>query len=352
MSFYEAIVPLMHSNASSYFQQFQHAINSLDTHANAVQQNPENVQYLHEASTYLQNLYVSGYAFPPTDTADGKLIRSLDADKKLQGAVTAQLGGFANSIGVDTQAALLITAYRYPRLAGEEGFSFAENAADTNRELERQLNESKSLFSEARDGLEALVVSMQQESLRQIDADSKQAADDRTEFKRTFDALTQTYDAKLALQAPITYWKNQLKQHQIAATEKKHWFIFASVFTLTIVSLFVYLLWGSFQAKNISEIPFSMWLITGAMIGLGFWVVRLFSRLYLSREHLMRDAEERVTMIETFLALMQHGNIEKDELKFVLAAIFRPTEDGLIKDDGLPAPLIELFQTAKTSKPS
>ena len=151
----------------------------------------------------------------------------------------------------------------------------------------------------------------------------------------------------MSMQAPRTYWNNQLESHRDAARKAKNTFLGVSIFVTILVIGLVSRLWYLTGGFTPSEVPLGMWVVTGALLGLGFWVVRLFSRLYLSREHLTRDAEERVTMIETYLSLLERDHVSKEELRFVLAAIFRPTEDGLVKDDGLPTPLLELFQTAK-----
>lgn len=67
------------------------------------------------------------------------------------------------------------------------------------------------------------------------------------------------------------------------------------------------------------------------------WITRILTRLYLSEHHLAIDAEFRSTMAETFLALIEEGAIENKQMEQVLAALFRPASDGLVKDDAAPS---------------
>jgi ABC-type multidrug transport system fused ATPase/permease subunit len=342
--FYQPLISGM-PNAAQQFQYFQHAINSL---ISAVSQPENSHSYVTQAGSYAESIYSgSGWTLPPSDSSDGKLIKSFAHSPTLMARVAHQLGATTPVVNEDNLAALIVAAYNYPKLIGADGFSFAEAPANTLRDLESQINKATTLLEEVRQGQAALFENMHQESLRQIHEAEIAANGQRDDTRKEWSTLKNTYDTQLALQAPRTYWAKQRDEHKLAAATRQNWFIVASVVSLFVVAIFIYVMWNTFSAKNVGDVPLAMWVITGAVLGVSFWVIRLFSRLYLSREHLLRDAEERVTMIETFLALMQHEHLKGDDLKFVLAAIFRPTEDGLVKDDGLPTPLVELFQAAK-----
>ncbi len=70
------------------------------------------------------------------------------------------------------------------------------------------------------------------------------------------------------------------------------------------------------------------------MAALIFWIGRLFTKLYLSQHHLLQDAEERAVMTTTYLALTHENAASDEDKKIILGALFRPTADGLIKEDG------------------
>ena len=71
-----------------------------------------------------------------------------------------------------------------------------------------------------------------------------------------------------------------------------------------------------------------------SVAGMVFWVGRLLTRLYLSEHHLRHDAEERAVMTTTYLALTHERAAEETDRQIVLAALFRSTPDGIVKDDG------------------
>lgn len=75
-----------------------------------------------------------------------------------------------------------------------------------------------------------------------------------------------------------------------------------------------------------------------------FWALRLLVRIFLSNMHLENDASERVTMAKTYLSLLRKGRLpEKSDISVVLAALFRPSGDGIVKDEGVPPTTLEWF---------
>lgn len=67
-----------------------------------------------------------------------------------------------------------------------------------------------------------------------------------------------------------------------------------------------------------------------------FWVGRLLTRLFLSEHHLRIDAGERVVMMKTYLAFTAKGKMTEKQISLLLAPLFRPTADGIVKDDAAP----------------
>jgi RNA-splicing ligase RtcB len=63
------------------------------------------------------------------------------------------------------------------------------------------------------------------------------------------------------------------------------------------------------------------------------WIIRLQYRIYLSERHLALDASEKTAFAETFMAMKEGANVHSDNEAIVLSALFRPTQDGIIKDD-------------------
>lgn len=75
---------------------------------------------------------------------------------------------------------------------------------------------------------------------------------------------------------------------------------------------------------------------------LSFWFIRIVVRIFLSHIHLENDAAERVTMAKTYLALNKDAAFASQaNLGTVIAALFTPTGDGIVKDEGLPPSAME-----------
>lgn len=68
-------------------------------------------------------------------------------------------------------------------------------------------------------------------------------------------------------------------------------------------------------------------------MSMAMWSIRLQYRIYLSERHLALDASEKMAFAETYLAIKEGGGVGTDNEAIVLASLFRPTQDGIIKDD-------------------
>lgn len=183
--------------------------------------------------------------------------------------------------------------------------------------------------------------------------------------------LNETYDTHMALAAPVSYWEGKRDKH----SEWAKWsFVALTVCMLIFGGVLFWELHG--VAKMIEDTRLAAvassaanaklgsataispasstlsplldvlatWKI-GAyilLVTLAFWFIRLLVRIFLSNIHLENDASERVTMAKTYLALIRDGSFEgKEHIGTILAALFRPTGDGIVKDEGLPPTAME-----------
>ncbi|MBC3942498.1 DUF6161 domain-containing protein [Sphingomonas albertensis] len=67
------------------------------------------------------------------------------------------------------------------------------------------------------------------------------------------------------------------------------------------------------------------------------WTMRLLVRLYTTEHHLAIDAKGRSALTETYLSLTKEGAATDADRAIMLAVIFRPVADGMVKEDGPPA---------------
>lgn len=149
-------------------------------------------------------------------------------------------------------------------------------------------------------------------------------------------AVENTFREQMGLQAPVEYWTEKAKAHREnarAGVRRLQWFF--PVSGVTFLAAFGGASWLLLNGDNVNQ---TVYVIVAAGLGslaaLIFWVGRLLTKLYLSQHHLHHDAEERAVMTTTYLALTHESAASEEDKKIILAALFRPTVDGLIKDDG------------------
>jgi len=173
----------------------------------------------------------------------------------------------------------------------------------------------------------------------------KQAVERQTEFEH----LQDVFKTQLRLRAPVTLWAERETGHKTAAETAFKRFAISTSAAIAI-GIFVPFLAGDYIAESfftnicndaeppICERVFSAkgpLTITGLLLVLSLvmWVTRLQYRVFLSERHLSLDASEKKAFTETYLAMKEGEDVGADNEAIVLAALFRPTQDGIIKDD-------------------
>lgn len=168
-----------------------------------------------------------------------------------------------------------------------------------------------------------------------LEAFQSEANNAKTEFQNAKEtALTD-----LHLATSHEYWNGR-------ASKGKWFFIGYSVASIVVSVIGLYLLFNHLQSHLKNEQPFQglveyyiidhLWVYTFLIFAtsLGVWILRILIRLTLSNYHIYVDAEERVVMIKTYLALTKEGQaLENNDKELILKALFRGTSFGVIKDE-------------------
>jgi hypothetical protein len=158
------------------------------------------------------------------------------------------------------------------------------------------------------------------------------------------ETLRRVFREDMTLRGPVEYWKTKAINHESKSSLLMRW-MFGSMAGLAVVLGGI----AAWVFLTLTDGKPDAWKVTVlVLVGvLGVWAVRLVVRMFLSHTHLATDAEERVTMVMTYLALLEGEKMPNDEdRKLVLAPLFRPASDGMVKDEGLPHPMLELFTRA------
>lgn len=169
----------------------------------------------------------------------------------------------------------------------------------------------------------------------------------KLDWLRKFEATHEHFVHKLQYEAPVKLWTRTEETHQRRAVIAIRWFVAILLSTVVCCGIIVIFLGDDIAAtfyrmsctnKNSCVEVFSAKgpLTVGSLLlsaSLAIWGLRFSSKLYLSERHLAIGAAERKAFTESYLALVSDQVISSEQEAIVLAALFRPSSDGVIKDD-------------------
>ncbi|WP_156347537.1 MULTISPECIES: DUF6161 domain-containing protein [unclassified Sphingomonas] len=199
--------------------------------------------------------------------------------------------------------------------------------------------------------IDSMVSASASSSLNKVDDVAKEADERIDNWIRTFQEQNQ-------LQAPVALWNDRALQHGAQLRVRRFWMIGIGIGGLVAciavsVAAFVYSGWlfGDIAAeipqatpttiKRLSEV-FKYQLLTSSAATLIFltmyiWSMKLLVRLYSMEHHLAIDAKGRSALTETYLSLTKEGKATDADRAIMLAVLFRPVADGMVKEDSPPA---------------
>lgn len=199
--------------------------------------------------------------------------------------------------------------------------------------------------------------------VRLFEIKSKRAEEGRV---REFERLQDLFAAQLRLRAPVALWEGREKRHTAQAKSAMTRFLAIGAVAISF-GLGLPFLAGEYIAatfyENVCSISATEAVaattvtheilsapaadctrvfsakgpvtVTGLLLvtSLLLWLARLQYRVHLSERHLALDASEKKAFAETFLAMKEGQDVSKNNEAIILASLFRPTQDGIIKDD-------------------
>jgi hypothetical protein len=171
----------------------------------------------------------------------------------------------------------------------------------------------------------------------------------QTAAEKEFGRLKELYESQLKFEAPVTLWGEREAQHMHKSQWALRYFVTVGLITIA-VGLGIPFYFGDYiadsfftefcltNAVNPCERVFSAkgpLTITGGFLAVSvlMWITRLQYRVHLSERHLALDASEKKAFSQSFLALRKQAGVGVDSEAIVLSSLFRPTQDGIIKDD-------------------
>ncbi len=222
--------------------------------------------------------------------------------------------------------------------------------AEFTEQRDHWLTEYNAKVAEA-DQHNQAAVELHQKWLQQTETQTEDFSHQVSEFKQLLDQtlvtarqdlenLKKTYDEDLALRASVRYWGLQQKDHRAKSIG---FGVALALVTLLVMSLIIG--FSSFYLdSSIQDIHVSKLITATVLTTFGIWFVRVLANLFMSHMHLATDAQERRTMIHTYLALLRKGHGPKDdERQLILQTLFRPSSTDMVKNDHGPAQIVDLL---------
>ncbi|KZN49887.1 DUF6161 domain-containing protein [Pseudoalteromonas luteoviolacea] len=165
-----------------------------------------------------------------------------------------------------------------------------------------------------------------------------------SDASETVQKAQDVYLSQVELDVSVKYWGDKQAAHKKSRNMWLLVLIGLSIITVTIpFTLPKFVTWFYEDQPDVTLIlgvfnPISI-LATVIFISLLSFTIRFCSRQYSTDQHLYLEAEERKTMLKTYLALMNEGKlVEQEDRKVALDALFRPAQTGIVADHGAVVP--------------
>lgn len=166
--------------------------------------------------------------------------------------------------------------------------------------------------------------------------------------------IERTYKEHMSLRASVKYWSDQETHH-------KNWSIITLIILIVITSLtiggiiffgYISIDLASGTEIKLKDIPYAIALkafIAALLLSFAVWAIKICNKSWHIHRHLKQDSRERVTMMKTYLALLSENNLKEKDIELILTSLFRPSYDGIIKDDTAPRSVFDfVLRESKT----
>lgn len=215
------------------------------------------------------------------------------------------------------------------------GASLTEALADQERRLEALLEVNAEQLAAGYDRFEQLLDKANEElgNLASIEKDRMAARE--ASWTETHHAFIE----QLSTETAVALWEKRSDKHLGRYKSFRRWAIGFGVAGLAITLAWIF---GGFAAarhffpndKTAQIASYSAGSV--ALFTLFVWGLRVLVRSMMSEDHLATDASARSALAHTYLALTKEEAATAEDRAIILATLFAPVSDGLVKDDGMP----------------
>lgn len=291
------------------------------------------------------NSFLNVYKFPTPSIVTNKL-QGIGVDKiysYLLGAVFGSLNTLDGSSRVNHSYFVLGVLEHDCFTSNIETYDAAVN------KLKKQSNDLDQIISFVRDLIEKSTDS-NNDLMDLINNKTRKIASEMSAFENRIsneiDNAKKIASEQLKLLKSFSYWKAKYRIHSDKEKSSLCSLMIVSFGLFFLVPLTIYLIKDKLPhdtGKFIDPLSIAI----GVILALSFWIIRIMSKMWLSHSHLKNDAHERMVMTQTYLALSNEQGMDKDQRALFLTSVFKPVQDGIVKDDGPISPLVELIAEIK-----
>lgn len=317
---------------NSIRQDLLHQLDSSIQLASSITENEDSIQRAtSQISTKYQNLQLIKF-----DGAKAKFALSF---KEINSLLSCYLVGyFTNKLYNQANDALAFRAI-FEGLKYENGITGnidsekeALNALKIDWEI--KLSELQSNF----DDTNTQVNTIKSDIEKYFEAKQQEFEQFRQDRENEFKTVIETYNKKLALQAPVDYWRN-----------RSRWSYGVAGALICIFFISVWFIVTHFEpiakdvAQGIVEKNYYPLIQFTSIALIAIWLLRITVKIFYSKLHLAEEAKEKEMFIKTYLSMLRESTGIKDDSDrhLILQSIFSPSKNGIIQDDGVPTNLIE-----------
>ena len=159
------------------------------------------------------------------------------------------------------------------------------------------------------------------------------------ETRKRLEELEQVYGEHLKIKEPEKYWGDRAKDFKKRGRKATMWLVMGVIGVPIAVGFLLFftpsdVLSSFFEANKAPAIRWTLMFLS--ILTLAVFGIRFLSKFAISSFHLARDAEERETLSYLYLALLKDSQVEKEDRKLVLQALFSRADTGLLKSDSSP----------------
>lgn len=209
----------------------------------------------------------------------------------------------------------------------------------------KQQEEQKALLQRVDDEI-AERIAAAEKKLKELD---DEAATKQKQREEEHARLVDLFENQLRFRAPVALWRRRAEIHKEQSEDSFCYFVGLTIAAILAGATIPYY-FGDYIADSFFQLScdptyptdcarvFSAkgpLTVAGILVimSLLMWAIRLQYRVYLSERHLSLDASEKTAFAETYLAMREGAQVDGKNEAIVLTSLFRPTQDGIIKDD-------------------